>query len=212
MDRNIFIPCCKETGVVGIDFDSQEAAERARKKLPHTELRTVTPNGLHLLYPAPEGLDIGSAVKIEVGGILADIRWGTAILIAGQSKHPTGKHYRREGSWSLDRSWEFDPALIKRKQVGRRPKTHKVGRDRQQLLRRAIGYGRKVVCVEHKGAHNTFFRYCCWMTDVLRLTRDEIRFVLESWNQTNCFREDGATPYSWSDAEIEHKLRSVEKR
>jgi hypothetical protein len=215
--RNIFIPCCPETGVVGIDFDSHEAAEEAMKKLPHTELRTITPRGIHLLYPAPEGLDIKSWTGVTIAGITADVRWGVATLNAAPGRHPSGKHYQREGSWSLERSQEFDPDLLERpacKCPSRPPASPETTtcKRREHLIRRAEGYGTRIVCIEGKKAHNTLFRYVCWMVDELNLTRDEIRRVLHGWNHRNCFHEDGATPYPWSPAEIEHKLDSVEKR
>lgn len=207
--RNIFIPCCPETGVVGLDFDSSTAAMEARRKLPLTEMVTVTARGLHLLYPVPEGLKLRSAVKAIILGIPADIRWGTAYLLAAPSRHPSGTLYRREGSWSRDRSTVFDPAWIAEKPCLRaRPC---VPCEPTEVMRRMRKYASRVLCVEHRAAHNTFFRLCCQLA-ARGLDEEQMRRIIDEWNSTNCFREDAKTPYPWSDAEIRHKIRDALKR
>jgi hypothetical protein len=70
---------------------------------------------------------------------------------------------------------------------------------------RARAYGVRVVCIEHRSAHNTLFRFVSWMRDH-GLSQTEAFAVLLDWNRTNCFRQDGTTPYPWTESEIRHKI------
>jgi hypothetical protein len=76
-------------------------------------------------------------------------------------------------------------------------------------INRAKAFAATVRCIERQRAHDTLFRLVCWMRDVAGINRTEAYAILLDWNQTNCFREDGVTPFPWKMHEMTHKLQDV---
>ncbi len=90
------------------------------------------------------------------------------------------------------------------------PKKAAIEMDSFRRIIRAKAYGVKVKCIYRNEPSKTLFRFVCWMK-ALGLSPTEVFAVLLDWNKTNCFREDGVTPYPWSERELKHKIDDVFK-
>jgi hypothetical protein len=124
--HNIGIICGPISGVVVLDADSPEMAERIAGELPPTAMQTKTPKGKHFFYRLEPGQHVPS--RVRVNQTMLDIRGEASYVVAAPSIHPdTGQRYEHVGSWDLkdvplfDASWIelLDPSsrMLSRKEV-----------------------------------------------------------------------------------------------
>ena len=101
--RNIAIVTGAVSGIVAVDFDSDEALAWAEGNLPPTSMRTKTAKGQHWFYRHP-GSPVSNKAKVfpTEGQIKIDVRGDGGYVIAPGSTHPTGDVYQGHGDWTAE--------------------------------------------------------------------------------------------------------------
>jgi len=82
----------KVSGIVVVDFDSEEAIRFAREKGLLDTVVVKTGRGLHAYYRYPENQQVGNSVNIM--GMKIDIRGDNGYVIAPPTVHPNGQRYQ----------------------------------------------------------------------------------------------------------------------
>ena len=189
-DRNLGL---RTGSVIGVDFDKKAHFLEFQKRHPELcQCVSVTRKGAHVLFQNT-GPEVRNRQGTTFDGIPSDVRGEGGYLTIPASR-VAGHRYRYLDRWLGDvrRLPELRHELLaperKADQV-RKPERPVVSSTVESMRRihRAKMYGVQVRCVEHRGAHNTFYRFCCWMRDVPKLTRWEAETVIREWNFTNCF-------------------------
>ena len=188
---------------VVIDVDDVEKGRELWPKLPSTDMVTRTPNGVHLFYRKPEGMELGPRTKVGILGIQADIRAGVSYVVGPGSIHPTGKPYERIGGWDISKVPVFDESWIDPKVEAVETVNSWSGR-----MKDAMAYIGKIEAVSGQEGHNATFRAACKLAES-GMIETEIFVALMEWNRTN------ATP-PWSRQELAHKAKdgyqAIERR
>jgi hypothetical protein len=82
----------KVSGIVVVDFDSEEAIRFANEKGLLDTVVVKTGRGLHAYYRYPENQQVGNSVNIM--GMKIDIRGDNGYVIAPPTVHPNGQRYQ----------------------------------------------------------------------------------------------------------------------
>jgi hypothetical protein len=189
---NIGIICGHISGIVALDADSHEIADRLARELPPTDMKTRTAKGMHFFYRLEPGQNVPS--RVRVNKMLLDIRSEASYVVAAPSIHPeTRKPYERVGSWDLQKvpffstSWlddfETDAVFVRRN------------------VRNPLSYITHIRALSGSGGSNATFRAGCILRDA-GLSEAEALAALIEWNQTN------AEP-QWTVKELLHKVQNV---
>lgn len=190
-----------------IDLDTPELADWWNRNMPDSPWKVWTPSGgMHAAYAGTA--DMRNAQRAGRGW---DIRAGGKGFVVGPGSEVNGRLYRLFGEITLELP-PADPGWWPRKvEPVEKPKTI-IPSDIAGVRRltRARAYAGRVRCVAGQRAHDTFYRLLCWIRDVPGCTRDEAESVIDEWNRTNCFDENGH-PWPWTPREIDHKLSEVFK-
>lgn len=196
LNPNIGIVTGHTSGVVAIDVDNIDDARELYKRLPKTEMMTITGKGVHLIYQIRSGDLVRPRVKANVRGVKADIRGENSYVVAAPSVHPSGAKYRKHGRWELVGVPFFSVDWIQDVDLRGSPFP------RQKRIGDPMAYISKIHAVSGSGGHKATFRAACVLRDA-GLSAEESLAALIEWNQAG-----NAVP-QWSIRELLHKVRSV---
>lgn len=103
------------SGVVVIDADSDEAAQKLTAAVPYSPRQIRTPRGVHVWYRHPGGR-IRNATRAVVNGVVVDIRADGGFVLVPPSRHPSGEDYQWSGDWQTpaDTVPTFSPSWLAR--------------------------------------------------------------------------------------------------
>lgn len=184
-EANIAIVTGKVSGIVVIDFDSQEAIDWAKSKGILETAIVSTGRGLHAYYKYPEGKHIRNSVRINDMDI--DIRADGGYCIAPPSIHLTGYIY----NWQkpLNNIAEIPDSFLEVNNLTRRV---------VPINLRGLYNG-----VKRGSRNHTLARLCgSWVND--GLSYEECVEMAKTWNQNN-------NP-PLSEEEIERTIKSIIRR
>ena len=197
--------------LVVLDFDDAPQAERF-VAVQHPILRTIviTRRGQHI-YCRANGRAVRNSARAEH---FCDIRAYHGYVL-GESSIVDGHEYCFLDGHELVPVSELpllqDDWLPPSRVVRRRP-SQSIAPATPRKLRRARTYLSMIRCVSTKRANAACYRACCQLIDLFGVSESELRLLIEDWNQTNCFAEDGVTPYPWSAEEIDRKIAAALSR
>jgi hypothetical protein len=181
-EANIGIVTGEISGVVVVDFDSEEAIEWARREgLLETAL-VSTGKGIHAYYLYPSGKKIGNSV--DLNGMKIDIRGEGGYAVAPPSIHPSGSVYKWIRKMNLA---PFPSVFLNGSKTGR------TATDLRPLYRGV-----------RRGTRNDALARLCgsWVRDGLSL--EECLDMARTWNMRNDPPLD--------DVEVERTVRSIFQR
>lgn len=214
LHTNIGIVTGNISGVVGIDFDSEQAEVDWLESHPHSPLTVRTGSGnAHMYYQLNSTVEVRNRVRL--GGDNLDVRANGGYLCAPPSRHPNGKFYRWESQndgFCLDDVPEFDPAWL----AVPTPQPHdSLGVSLSGVASEPLSYSdviihdprryiRAIPSVQGQNGSAACFRVACILLRA-GFTPEEALIEMLEWNLL-C-----AEP-TWSENELRRKIIDAAKR
>lgn len=193
------------SGVVGLDCDTEEAAEWVATHCPPSEMFATTPRGgLHAYYRAPEDVPPPAT---DLFGIGLDVRSRASLLLASPSwSREHGRRWRWQGDVVPPGELPIiDPALIRREPQPKPKTTDPPGRGRSAgPIRDVTRWIMGVPSVQGEHGSNGCYKVACRLVDA-GMSWAEAMHWLREWNAR-------VPEPPWSEEELEHKLTDAFKR
>lgn len=191
------------SGVVGLDADTEQAAEWIARNCPETPMVGLTPRGgVHAYFRATED---APPPAVNLFGIGLDVRARRSVLVVSPSWNA---EHRRHWVWKngVVPARELPPlpdGLLRRGRVVKRGRII-CARNGCGAIRNVARWIMRVESVQGQNGSGQCFRVACRLVDA-GLDWDRAWETLLFWNAGNAFPP-------WSEDELRHKLEDAFRR